>query len=296
MKTPFPASLSPLPRCHGMFSFTLIELMAATSVLSIVLLMMIGMQDQMSRAWTNANRRNDATREARTALSMMARDLPCMVVRPATNSSRFAMLASKATNSPIPFFYTFAGSNKVLLITNVMSNSSQLFAVIAQKASSPNSNNYDLALVGYYVGMQTNRTNVSGFATTNYNLYRYYVPPVQALSNLTKWLALSNPNTSLTNLFSDVNSNSEILAQNVGSLRIQYYGNSNSINQGLNEGANYFYPTTNSGFYGGNKLGIELCVYPEDFALRLTPQQWINSNNIQKYTRAFEFRVDVPKQ
>ena len=31
--------------------FTLIELMAATTVLSVILLMMVGMQDQMSKAW-----------------------------------------------------------------------------------------------------------------------------------------------------------------------------------------------------------------------------------------------------
>ena len=62
-------------------SFTLIELMAASTVLSIVLLMMVGMQDQMSRAWSNANRRTDATREASAACRLMAQDLSCLVFR-----------------------------------------------------------------------------------------------------------------------------------------------------------------------------------------------------------------------
>jgi uncharacterized protein (TIGR02599 family) len=53
------------PCLHLQPSFTLIELMAASTVLSVVLLMMVGMQDQMSKAWSNANRRTDANREAR---------------------------------------------------------------------------------------------------------------------------------------------------------------------------------------------------------------------------------------
>jgi uncharacterized protein (TIGR02599 family) len=64
-----------------MAAFTLIELMAATTVLSVVLLMMVGMQDQMSKAWSNANRRTDATREARAACLLMARDLSTFSVR-----------------------------------------------------------------------------------------------------------------------------------------------------------------------------------------------------------------------
>jgi len=59
--------LIPLFRNRPATAFTLIELMAATTVLSVILLMMVGMQDQMSKAWSNANRRTDATREARAA-------------------------------------------------------------------------------------------------------------------------------------------------------------------------------------------------------------------------------------
>ena len=59
-------------------AFTLIELMAATTVLSVILLMMVGMQDQMSKAWSNSNRRTDATREARAACRLMSQDLTCL--------------------------------------------------------------------------------------------------------------------------------------------------------------------------------------------------------------------------
>ena len=62
-----PVRLTPFTSRRLIAAFTLIELMAATTVLSVVLLMMVGMQDQMSKAWSNANRRTDATREARAA-------------------------------------------------------------------------------------------------------------------------------------------------------------------------------------------------------------------------------------
>jgi len=71
----------PLRPWREQSAFTLIELMAATTVLSIILLMMVGMQDQMSKAWSNSNRRTDATREARAACLLMSRDLSTFAMR-----------------------------------------------------------------------------------------------------------------------------------------------------------------------------------------------------------------------
>jgi len=83
-------------------SFTLIELMAATTVLSVVLLMMVGMQDQMSKAWSNANRRTDATREASAACRLMYEDLSCLVYREQTFDNQAAG-ADVLINQGIPF-------------------------------------------------------------------------------------------------------------------------------------------------------------------------------------------------
>ena len=85
-------------------AFTLIELMAATTVLSVVLLMMVGMQDQMSRAWSNSNRRTDATREARAACRLMAEDLSCLVFRPLTFDNQDSYDVG-LENQGIPFLY-----------------------------------------------------------------------------------------------------------------------------------------------------------------------------------------------
>ena len=97
--TPF--FLNPLTPRYCVAAFTLIELMAATTVLSVILLMMVGMQDQMSKAWSNANRRTDATREARAASLLMARDLSTFAMRGKT-IGRFFEFPNQLNHRPRP--------------------------------------------------------------------------------------------------------------------------------------------------------------------------------------------------
>ena len=262
--------------------FTLIELMAATTVLSIILLMMVGMQDQMSKAWSNSNRRTDATREARAAVSLMAADLTCPIFRTRTNSSKKDEFAYSVLNRGLPFVYSSNGTGSGLTITNIQPGSSCLFFVAPTKTSGTVSS--DLALIGYFVG-QTSGTNINGFLTTNYNLYRYYVP--NSAAPLASWFS----NATITNLFNNVPANSEMLARNVANLQILFYNEGQPIVQGAN------YTNNTSGTtYRGNKLQIALTLYPEEIAQKFTTlQNWTNSGNIRRYARSFEFRVDCPR-
>jgi len=277
-------------------AFTLIELMAATTVLSVILLMMVGMQDQMSKAWSNSNRRTDATREARAAVQMISSDLSGLLTRQQTNmvdkTTGLNYVGSIAiTNMGLPFVYSSNGVNSsgLALPAGIQSSSSFLFGVCTKKPRSPT--DLDLAIFGYYIG-KTNTTNINGFTTTNYNLYRYFVPTnnnktVAALSGITT----GNLNT----LFPDIAANSEILARNTCNLRIRFY---NSQNPGMpvTNGPNYrvFSGCTNN-FYSGSKIHIELSAYPEDSAQKIPLTAWANSTNIQKYARSFEFRIDIPR-
>jgi len=273
-------------------AFTLIELMAATTVLSVILLMMVGMQDQMAKAWANANRRTDATREARSAAILMAADLSCPIFRSPTNESKKDQVANSVTNKPLPFVYSKDGQGSGLTISNLQPGSSCLFFITPKKTSAGSSS--DLALVGYYVG-QTNSININGFNTTNLNLYRYYVTNPSA--QLSAWFANTftpaNINTlSASSLFTGIEANSEILARNVANLRILFYNEGTPVV----EGNNYTNTTGGGGTtqtYVGNKLQVSLTVYPEDAAQKLTSlASWTNSNNIAKFSRSFEFRVD----
>ena len=265
-------------------AFTLIELMAATTVLSVILLMMVGMQDQMSKAWSNANRRTDATREARAAISLMAADLTCPIFRQQTNSSPKDEFAYSLTNKGLPFVYSSNGTGSGLTITNIQSGSSCLFFVAPKKITSTN-NSSDLALVGYYVG-RTSSTNINGFNTTNLNLYRYYVTNPSA--QLSAWFATPN----VGSLFSAIGTNSEILARNVANLQILFYNE----NAPMVNGINYTNTTSKGTNYRANKMQVSLTLYPEDVAQKFTSlQNWTNSENIKRYARSFEFRVDCPR-
>jgi len=272
-------------------SFTLIELMAATTVLSVVLLMMVGMQDQMSKAWSNANRRTDATREASAACRLMYEDLSCLVYREQTFDNQAAG-ADVLINQGIPFLYSSNGLGPIT-IANAQSGASYFFAVTARKPVG--SGLEDLALVGYYIASAP-RTNVNGFATTNFNLYRYYVSASNAVSNLNTWFSSSTRTASM--LFKPNPATDEILARNTCNLRITPYnridGNTRSLPNKVANGLNYqFVSSGTTSYYSGSKLQVELSVYPEDYAQRISYTAWTNSTNIQKYARSYEFRVDV---
>ena len=274
-------------------SFTLIELMVASTVLSLVLLLMVGMQDQMSRAWSNANRRTDATREASAACRQMAQDLSCLVFRgQGTDYTNAKQIASVLTNKGVPFLYSSNGSLPIAFtITSNQPGSAFLFAVSARKTTATNPE--DLALVGYYIAAST-RTNLNGFTITNYNLHRYYNPGSGAISNLGQWFSSS----SAVSLFTPDPKKDDILARNACNLRITAFnrpdgkteGFSNKVSNGLNF---QFVSGGSTTYYSGSKIQVELSVYPDDYAQRLPLTNWSNSANLQKFARSYEFRVDV---
>lgn len=255
--------------------------MAATTVLSVVLLMMVGMQDQMSKAWSNANRRTDATREARAACLLMARDLSTFALRGKT-AGRVDAFPTNLSSAAVPFYY-YNGSAGIA--PGGAADCAQFFGLIPQ-ASKTNSS-ADIALVGYYVALATN-TNVNGFLTTSWNLFRYYVPPSNAASGIATWL--NTPNGTAPALFANISANSEILARNACNLQIKIYGSASNAS-----GLVYTNNGAGGPFYSGNKIGIELSFYPEDLAQKIPNSAWMSPANIQKYARSFEFKVDNPK-
>jgi hypothetical protein len=265
--------------------------MAATTVLSVVLLMMVGMQDQMSKAWSNANRRTDATREARAACRLMAKDFSYFLIR-GTNISRNIMRAASVIDSPVPFYY-FSGTGSIpsaslTMPTNVVANSSYIFGVFPKKKSSPNDS--DFALAGYYIA-QTKTNNINGFDVTNCNLYRYYITSNDAIIAFSNWISSTTPQPN--NLFPNIaTTNIEILARNACNLSIKVYGSTNSKN-GLIYSNDY--GGTANGIYLGNKIHVELSIYPDEVAQKLPNiAAWTNVANIQKSARTFEFNVDWP--
>jgi hypothetical protein len=150
----------------------------------------------------------------------------------------------------------------------------------------------DFALIGYYLGSASN-TNINGFVVPNYYLYRYYIAPSNAWIIVTNWLA--NP-SGATGLFTNVSSNSEILARNACNLGINFaYDAATPATNRVMNGLNFSVPASSGSVYTGNKLAVEISLYPEDYAQKISLNQWTNSNNIIKYARSYEFRVDQEK-
>ena len=190
-----------------------------------------------------------------------------------------------SNNTPSPFS-----------IAGVQPGASLLFAISRVKARGTSFE--DLAIVGYYIASKLT-TNVSGFVTTNYNLYRHYVPASNAVGKLNGWFAANN--RSATDLFVPDPTKDDILARNTCNLLITFYnrqdgnaspGRKNKVQNGLN----YQCPSLGTtAYYAGSKIQAEISVYPEDLAQKIPYTNWVSSNNIQKYARSFEFRVDVPR-
>ena len=263
--------------------------MAATTVLSIILLMMVGMQDQMSKAWSNSNRRTDATREARAACRLMAQDLTCLVFRKDRNDNVASTIA--VTNRGIPFLYSSNGAGSLITIPTPQSSASYFFGVSARRASGADSG--DLAIVGYYIASATT-TNVNGFTSTTYNLYRHYLPASNAVDNLNVWFSSTTKDAG--DLFNP--NNAEILARNTCNLRITFYNRRDADGKyAVTNGLNY---SCESGgevtYFSGNKIQVEISVYPEDFAQRIPYTDWEKSENIRKFARSYEFRIDMPRE
>jgi len=305
-----PAAL-PFPRpAHGLqfrsLSFTLIELMAASTVLSIVLLLMVGMQSQMSKAWSNANRRTDATREARAASQLLAADLVYPIIRYNTSYAAKDQIAASVSNKGLPFVYSSNGTglsasnsqggNVGLTIPNLLANSSCLFFATSVR---PRVNQTaDLALVGYYVAQDV-FTNVNGFRTVSYNLHRYFRSSNEAATNLVNWfnsLANTNATPSAGVLFPAIDAQrDEILARNVANFRLLFFNPTAAVQ--ITNGINYTNPSSASvNEYAGNKIQVSFDIYPEDAAQKFqTPTDWTDPGNIRKYSRSYEFRIDSPR-
>jgi type II secretory pathway pseudopilin PulG len=274
-------------------SFTLIELMCASTLLSVILLMMVGMQDQMSKAWKNSNRRMDATREARAALRMMSSDLGNLFFRTNTSGSTYAYNPNR---SPVPLAL-IKNPSATILIPNAQPDSWAIFALVQRSPSvpTPNANFDEFSAVGYYIGSGL-VTNVSGSVQTNYNLYRYFRTGTNLTTNLISYLQSANASTNVAGLFAP-STNDEILARNACNLQVTVYPSGTVPSNGLVFSVPE--PTSNTAFYKGNRYQIELTTYPDEVVvsglLGTNLGKWADSANVRKYGRTFESRKNLER-
>ncbi len=193
--------------------FTLVELLVAMTVLTVLMVLLFGFFDQATKAWQSSEKTVDAFREARAALHYLKRDLQSMVV-----------------NDDIPWVIYVdpqvvpADLGPIAANAPPQAHGKVLFFISAQPpdAQNPLHGRGDLCSVGYYL----NYTPGQGQTGPGYKLYRYFQSSDPTWSNagfgLLPFLQASG------NLFSPAATvNDEVIARNVTNFFVRAFDENN---------------------------------------------------------------------
>lgn len=173
-------------------SFTLVEVLVALAVLSLLVLLLFSIMNIASGLWRQQSAKEEDFREARAALKFMSRDLYVAVA--STNTGWF-----------------YSSTNQLAFLTT-----------LPDSAQSTNMNNGDICAVGYSWEWGTN--DASG-VQTNMSLYRYI-----SFSNPTYTNVILNGG-SVSSIFENpdgTNTVRELVARNVAQFTVTSYTNDSS--------------------------------------------------------------------
>jgi prepilin-type N-terminal cleavage/methylation domain-containing protein len=188
--------------------FTLVEVLVATTILSLMLLFLFSIFDQSTKAWQAGERKVDAFREARAGLYMLRRDLRGALVEPETP------MAFNQLESPIPF-------SGVLAPSNVGSN--LLFLTTLPLNAQGGGNVSELCAVGYYMAWMRSAVGADEAPSFSFNLVRYFNPSGSpqstggTVANLISFITGGSGDINLLfpRVGSSVQPENEVLARNV---------------------------------------------------------------------------------
>ncbi len=183
-------------------AFTMIELLVAMVVLSMLVLLLASMLDSATKMWRENENRADAYREARSALNLIVSDLQTVMV--STNTNYFS---TNAIGS-IPFGLEGSG----LYFLTDLSGDAQ-----------PGGKKGDLCAVGYYRRWVKQNSGLGGTSVQDptkegFQLYRTVYGSDITYSNLL--VANAKP---LTDLANPSAVEPEILARNICSMEFRFY-------------------------------------------------------------------------
>lgn len=247
---------------HG---FTLIELMVAGAITSLLLLGMTGIFDQSMKAWRLSSRRADAEREVRSVLTMVQRDFAGLVVQ---------------TNLPIIWMTNAALANLIgpSRPPAYDQGGAVFFLTTSAAGGQAGNTNGDLAGVGYYVAWSTDYRPQG-----SYDLYRYYLTGTDLLAAINNYLATGSS-------FFPVNpSGDEMVGANVVNFLTEF---KTAIPLGVSATFTNHTPglLTNRPGY----VQLELTAYGSEAVRSLSSSNdWVTTNTIQKFGRTFLWRVDL---
>lgn len=248
-------------------AFTMLELLVAMAVLSLLVVLLLSMVDNATKMWRQSENRVDAYREARAALNVIASDLASIYT--SANTNFFRINDSTVSIQPT----STSSTNNIFFI-----------AALPAAAQDVGKNKSDLCEVGYFVTY--NSTSLLGADTNrSMNLYRYF------RSSDDTFTSLGN-NQIVSNAISTGSTGEEVLAKNVTDFKIEAYTvstNTPPTIQPFTQTATT--PTPDI-------LEITLSAISNEAAKRFVAQaDWSDTNSItyKENVRTFTKRVVLPK-
>ena len=178
-------------------SFTLVEILTATAVLSILFTIMFSILQQTSAGWQAANRRVEASQAARLALEQIAYDLEnCVVVRRVAQPvPGLAGQTDQVTNLAYGFAFFDAPPAAPKRATDgqdwvgqPISQPNDLIFVVTPRRHSLHSAGEDLTETGY-VPVRVNRTSAGSPGYGNVRIGRYALMQHRPTTNLVQTIA-----------------------------------------------------------------------------------------------------------
>jgi len=195
-KSPPVPPANPVILSKNSSAFSILELLVAVSVLSILLVVLLNIVQGATSLWRGSENKVEAYREARAALQVMSSDLKNIL--PTTNTDFFR---TNLTNTPNIGF----------------------LAALPISSQDTTSSKSDICAVGYFVAYDNKSPVAGNNGRQSYNLYRYFVESNETFAKLT-----NNPTTALTASFDT--SHCEILARNIIGFKPTYYSVTNGTN------------------------------------------------------------------
>lgn len=179
-------------------AFTLLELLVAMTVLSLLVLMLMGIVDSATKLWRENENRVESYREARAAMNLIASDLRSL--HASTNSNYFRLEADSGTN-----------------------DGSLAFLASLPNAAQDSTNRSDLCSVGYFLaeGPVSDFAQQGATPETSYNLYRYFIESNETFDRLES--SPADPGFWPDEFAVDSDPRPEILARNIRAFRIKAF-------------------------------------------------------------------------
>lgn len=244
------------PQLNRTTAFTLLELLVAMAVMSVLVVMLMSMVDNASKLWRANESRVESYREARAALNLITSDLKS--IYSSTNANYFR------TNG--------TGFN-----FSTDTNDGRIFFIAALPMSAQESGNKsDLCEVGYYL-TYTNNSVLNPSSASAYSLYRYFRSSDATFTNL----------TIPAQQFTYTTTNAELLARNISSFKVNYYYLTNGTPQSWTQSSARPVP---------DFVEIQMTAFNNDSAKRLlnsTDWKDTNSATYRENSRIFTARIPI---